>query len=130
MNGDQQYMEILQGQARIEAIQNEIIKKMDDMCKFKDFAQRQFQNYDDYKETRKQVIPDIQALKDLTARCNQECNHRKSVMEERRKEDDAYHKKTDYLMVWSYKISGIQIVISFLAALVVVLVQLKILKPW
>jgi hypothetical protein len=123
MNGDQQYLEILQGQARIETIQGEMNKKMDQMCEFKEFAQKQFQNYDDYKETRKSVIPDIQHLKDLTARCNQECNHRKI-------EEDDYHKKTDYLMNWNLKGQGVVIAINFIVAAIVVLVELGIIKPW
>lgn len=78
------------------------------------------ERFENYREARKDLPEKVEDLARKTATCQSNCTHRTQKTED-------YFKKTDYLMMWSYKISGAQMIISILAAAIVILVQLKIL---
>jgi len=112
--------EIMSKLGGIEAKLENLTTSMSKLSEFKDGVLQTVQEFDDYKEGRKTLPDDIRALKEKTAACQTNCQHHTQKSEE-------YYKKTDYLMMWSYRISGAQILISILAAAVVILVQLKVL---
>jgi hypothetical protein len=114
MNGDQAYLEILQGQARIETHVDELNKKMDQMCDFKDTSIKIFQEFEDYKKNRIDLPEDLQELKDLTTGCRTNCdNHRKLSQK--------YFDKTDFLMTWYWRLAGAVIVVQFIMAVFIAL---------
>lgn len=112
--------EILSKLGGIEAKLENLTSSVNKLSEFKDDVLQTVQEFDDYKEGRKTLPDDIRALKEKTATCQINCQHHTQKTEE-------YFKKTDYLIMWSYKISGAQMLISILAAAIVILVQLKIL---
>jgi len=96
---------------------------MSTICEFKDELQKVAQEFRDYKETRKDLPIEISDTKEKVTACQTSCQHHVAKTEE-------YFKKTDYLMTWSHKISGILIAINVLVGAIIVLVELGIIKPW
>lgn len=95
MNGDQQYTEILAAINRLELS-----------------LTRTTQNYEDYKESRKDIPRDIQDLKEKTAKCNIECRHHTEKTE-------VYFKKVDFLMTWYGRASALIVAFQVLILILV-----------
>jgi hypothetical protein len=111
MNGDQQFLELLQGQTRIEAIQQELVKKMDQYCDFKEGALQKFQEFDDYKAQRGTMPSEISTIKADTEKLKTDFSTLKRMAE-----DTANEVST--IKQWLNKASGIQIIVSAIIILI------------
>jgi hypothetical protein len=114
MDEGNQYMEILSKLGSLQAQMEEQKKSMDIVCSFKDTALRTFQNFEDYKESRKTLPAAIDALEKRTAKCNLECEHHTG-------ETKSYFKKVDFLMTWYGRGAAIIFAFQILIALMVLL---------
>jgi hypothetical protein len=106
--------EILAAIAKLQEGMEEQKRSMSVICKFKDDAIKTFQNFEDYKESRKGLPAAIVALETRTAKCNIECEHHTGETKE-------YFKKTDFLMTWYGRGAALLFSINVLIAIMVLL---------
>ena len=120
MDGDQKYLELLQGQARIEAQLARFAEDMTKICEFRDELLATRQEFSDYKENRK-FLPEKITL--LESRANlletNYCNLKMLA--------EATSSEVGILKKWANQASGIQLLMQ---ALIVVLVALTPILIW
>ena len=101
-------------------------KSMQVICSFKDTAIKTFQNFEDYKESRRTLPDRINALETKTASCQQSCQHKSATAE-------GYFKKVDFLMTWYGRGAALIFSLNVLIAIMVFLgryVDIKyVLRP-
>jgi hypothetical protein len=114
MDEGNQYAEILSKLGSLQAQMEEQKKAMDIVCSFKDTALKTFQNFEDYKESRKNLPAAIDALEKRTAKCNLECEHHTG-------ETKSYFKKVDFLMTWYGRAAALIFAITVLNTILVLL---------
>jgi hypothetical protein len=112
MNGEQNYLEILQGQARIETNVANLLAKMNDMCDFKEEALQIFQEFNDYKIIRKDLPSNIISLQ-------QQVDKLKTDGANLKEATDINTKELATLKTWANKASGVQIVVSVVIVIIV-----------
>ena len=103
---------ILAAIAKLQEGMEEQKRSMKMVCEFKDQAIKTFQNFEDYKESRKGLPGAIAALEARTAKCNLECEHHTGETKE-------YFKKTDFLMTWYGRGAALIFSINVLIAIMV-----------
>ena len=103
---------VLTALAKLQEAMEDQKKSMVTICKFKDDALKTFQNFEDYKESRKGLPAAIAALETRTAKCNLECEHHTGETKE-------YFKKTDFLMTWYGRGAALIFSINVLIAIMV-----------
>jgi hypothetical protein len=114
MNGEQSYLEILQGQARIETTVKRLDTKMDQVCDFKEAALKKFQEFDDYKAGRQDLPSEIISLK-------QDVTRLKTDQVVLRNDTDTNTKELATFKTWANKASGVQLVVSIILVIIVTL---------
>lgn len=105
MDGDQKYMELLQGQARIEAQLARFAEDMTSICAFKDELLATKQEFQDYKESRRALPEKITLLEGRANLLEANYNSLKTLAE-------ATASEVGTLKKWANKASGVQLTIQ------------------
>jgi chromosome segregation ATPase len=111
MDGDAKYLELLQGQARIEAQLARFSEDMKLICAFRDELLATRQEFNDYKEGRKDLPEKITMLEGRASLLETNYNNLKLLAESTSSEVSTLKK-------WANQASGIQIGLSALILIV------------